>query len=57
MMLTVEQAAALPRNDTPSFLVVCDTDGDFEVPTYKVENRDEDGTPLGTYYDRTICRQ
>ena len=60
LLLTDEQAASLPKVDNPNF--TCQVEGEVDgngdplpLPTYKVENRDENGVGLGTYYDRTVC--
>jgi hypothetical protein len=62
--LSDEEIARLPQNDTPVFWFQYEGEREdpqdpesplLPVPTYKVENRDEDGNPLGTFYDRTGC--
>ena len=59
--LTPEELARLPKNDTPNFTSQyegeVDEHGDPLPPmTFMVEDKDEDGQPLGTYHRQTITR-
>lgn len=64
--LTQEQVDSLPKVDNPNFTFQYEgelTDpqdpesAPLPLPTFKVENYDADGLPLGTYRDQTICIQ